>query len=121
MSNPEHSPAPDPGPWTIGERLAKARRGSKDGRLSQEQLADRLGLVRATIGRYENGVIPADELKRTVVAWAFATGWRYEWILTGIGPWLRDGSDPDNGSEQDFDGSGYNVPAATGTQLTRVA
>lgn len=105
MSNPEQHQALGGGPWTIGERLAKARKGSKDGKLSQEALAERLSLVRATIGRYEGGQIPDDELKRTVVAWALATGWRYEWILTGVGPWLRDGSDGPGGAS-DLPGSG---------------
>lgn len=109
MNNPELQTAAS-GPWTIGERLAKARRGSTDGPLNQEALAERLGLVRATIGRYEAGKIPDNELKRTVVAWAFATGWRYEWLLTGRGPWLRDGTDP--GPQDGNSGSEWNVPVA---------
>lgn len=122
MSNPEYLQAAEAGPWTLGERLAKARRGSKDGRLSQKELADRLGLVRATIGRYEAGIIPDDELKRTIVAWAFATGWRYEWLLTGVGPWLRDGSDgPDGGSDLRSTVSGYNDSASNVALLLRVA
>ena len=119
MSNPEQQQAPDPGPWTLGERLAKARRGATDGKLSQEKLADRLGLVRATIGRYEAGVIPDDELKRTVVAWAVATGWNYDWILTGRGPWLRDGSGgPDSPSDLPGDGSAWTLsPCSSPTPI----
>ncbi len=122
MSNPEQQQAPDPGPWTLGERLAKARKGSVDGKLSQEKLADRLALVRATIGRYEAGNIPEDELKRTVVAWAMATGWRYEWIMTGTGPWLRDGSSgPDKGSDVDLNGFLWNVARLADQPLKRTA
>lgn len=114
MSNPEQLQA-TPGPWTIGERLAKARRGSIHGPFTQQELAERLALVRATVGRYENDMIPTGELKRAVVAWAMATGWSYEWILTGTGPWLRDGKD--TASDVPVDASGCrlrpaNVPAS---------
>lgn len=80
--------ATSPDPWTLGDRLAKARTGAG---LTQEQLAVKLDIVRATVGRYENDKVENPE-QRAIMAWAMATGCSYVWLRDGTGPW-RSGPD----------------------------
>jgi len=70
--------------WTPGDRLRKARESAG---LSQQQLADRIGISRGSVTNYESDKHP---VRRIVLnAWAAATGMNLEW--------LRDGIDPDPG------------------------
>ncbi len=67
--------------WSIGDRLDKARRHIG---LSQDELAERLGMSRRTIGSYEAGV---RQPKRPIlIAWAMATGVNLRWLETGESP-----------------------------------
>ena len=94
---------PNDRPWTLGDRLAKARtKARKDGvtyKLSQEALGERLGFSRNTVGRYEADQ-PVDDhyLARTVRLWGFTTGWSYEWLMHGTGPCYADGTDGPDGA-----------------------
>ena len=99
----QQQPAALTGPWTLEDRLTKARENAVDGSMTQEQLGVRLGLTRATIGRYEKGLMPEDEKKRTIPAWAVATGWSYRWLRDGVGPWLADGTDGPGGTSTPTD------------------
>ena len=114
-SNQQHD-HPSTDPWTLGDRLAKARNGARPHPLNQTELGERLGLTRATIGKYEAGRMPKDEEKRTVMAWAMATGWSYAWLRDGTGPWLADGTDGPGGGQANTPsglpgrGFGWNAP-----------
>jgi transcriptional regulator with XRE-family HTH domain len=72
----EHIPV-----WTAGDRFRKAR---EDAGLTQQELADAIGVDRKTISAYE-----LDERKRpmkvVVSGWALRTGVPASWLLTGIG------------------------------------
>ncbi len=62
--------------WTLGERLAKARRRR---RWSQQEMADRLGIGRRSIVRYEDDqAIPS---LAVVIAWAQVTSVPLSWLL----------------------------------------
>lgn len=62
--------------WTLGERLAKARRRR---RWNQQDMADRLGIGRRSIVRYEDDqAIPS---LAVVIAWAKVTDVPLEWLL----------------------------------------
>jgi len=73
------------------DRLAKSLRVSGK---SRDQLAADLGVHRNTIGNYLNGRTAVD--RRTMLAWAFATGVPLEWLesgSSGTGPTTPDGPD----------------------------
>ena len=63
------------------------------GRADGRGLADALGVHRNTIGNYLSGRTQAD--KRTLIAWALATGVPYVWLTDGKTP--ADGQGPDDG------------------------
>ena len=98
----QEAPLPSGNPWTLGDRLAKARREARENgvtyKLSQDALGVKLGFDRNTVGRYEADR-PVDDhyLARTVRLWAFATGWSYEWLMHGTGPCYADGTDGPGG------------------------
>jgi len=77
--------------WTQGDRLRKARENAG---LSQHELADMIGVSRATVSNAEVGVGKKGPLAITVRAWALATGVPVEWIETG-----RAASDPGSGGQ----------------------
>lgn len=72
--------------WTVSDRLRKARevRGYR-----QQELADRMGLTRRTIGALERGETKIE--RRNLLAWAMATGVPPEWLEHG---WAPRGSNP---------------------------
>lgn len=76
--------APDPGrvpPWTIGDRLRKARETNG---MTQQQWADTIGISRGSVANYE---AEKQDVKRPVLlAWAMASGVSLAW--------LRDGTEP---------------------------
>ena len=61
--------------WTQGDRLRKAR---EDAGLDQKELADRIGVSRATISNAEVG--SRETLEVTIRAWAMATGVPLAWL-----------------------------------------
>lgn len=67
-----------PPTWTLGDRLRKARRVAD---LDAQSLAATLGVSRNTISNYENDHVVPD--RRTLIAWAFATGISLGWIEHG--------------------------------------
>jgi len=69
--------------WTVGDRLRKAREESG---LSQQELADAIGVSRNTISNHEVGVGKREPQTLLVRAWAAATGVSVEWIRTGHAP-----------------------------------
>jgi DNA-binding XRE family transcriptional regulator len=69
--------------WTVGDRLRKAREESG---LSQQELADAIGVSRNTISNHEVGVGKRDPQTLLVRAWAAATDVSVEWIRTGHEP-----------------------------------
>lgn len=67
--------------WNLHDRLHKSLRVSGHTALS---LATVLGLHRNTINSYLSGKTAID--RRTLIAWAFATGVPLAWLETGDGP-----------------------------------
>lgn len=68
--------------WTPADRLRKARLHK---RLTQAELADRIGVSENTIGNYETG--QTTNLRRIVLKqWALATGVPVEWLQWGVTP-----------------------------------
>lgn len=67
--------------WTLGDRLRKARENAG---LSQQELADAIGVARNTVGNGELG--DHRPLPITLRAWADATGVPLTWLLTGDTP-----------------------------------
>ena len=66
--------------FTLGDALRKARTQPKlddVGRMSQQAMADRLGVSRPTVSSWESGTQPPFS---AVVAWAQITGWPLEWF-----------------------------------------
>jgi len=61
------------------DRLRKARESI---RLDQAELAEKLGVARNTVGRWETGKTPVT--KMVFSAYALATGVPIEWLITGI-------------------------------------
>lgn len=53
--------------------------------LSQQELADRIGINRQTLSTYENG--RRDPRKIVLNAWALATGVPVSWLKDGVGGW----------------------------------
>lgn len=64
--------------WDEIDRMHKALRVAG---LSSTALASRLGVHRNTINNYLRGKIRPD--RRTILAWAMATGVSHEWLSTG--------------------------------------
>jgi transcriptional regulator with XRE-family HTH domain len=60
--------------WTLADRLRKARESAG---LSQQEMADHLGLSRVTVGTYENGATPKLAVLRV---WAMRTGVPLDWL-----------------------------------------
>lgn len=68
--------------WTPADRFRKAR---LDAGLTQDELADRIGVTGNTIGNHETG--STTNYRRIVVRqWAMACGVPAQWIITGIDP-----------------------------------
>ena len=78
--------------WDQVDRLNKAVRVSG---LTVSRLADALGVHRNTIGNYLSGRTQAD--KRTLMAWALATGVPYGWLTDGKTPADGPGGPDDGG------------------------
>lgn len=67
--------------WTVSDRLRKAREFAH---LDQAELAERIGISRATVSNYERGVgAPRRPILRL---WAEETGVPLEWLQQGHGP-----------------------------------
>lgn len=64
--------------WDLQDRLKKAARVAG---LSRSELADALGVHRNTVANLLGGRSFPD--RRTLIAWAFATGVPVEWLETG--------------------------------------
>lgn len=73
--------------WTLADRLVKARRSAG---LEQEDLAQRMGLNRRTIGRYEKGLAP---MYATLIEWAEVCQVDANWLLTGVDNRANTGAD----------------------------
>lgn len=61
---------------TFGERLAKARRLAD---LTQAEMADRLGIGRRSISRYEDDMIAPN--RAVCIAWSVVTDVPVDWLL----------------------------------------
>lgn len=61
--------------WTLGERLRKAR---EDAEMSQQQLADLVGISRRSVSAYESG--DSTPRRPVLLAWALATGVNMGWL-----------------------------------------
>lgn len=66
--------------WTLIDRLHKALRISG---MTATSMGVALGVHRNTVNNYLNEKSPID--RRTLVAWAFATGVPFEWLESGVG------------------------------------
>lgn len=98
MSNPLLEPGFVPN-WDIHDRVSKARRSAG---LEQGELAEKAGLSRKSISRYETGL--STPRRAAIIAIAFATGVNVEWLETGKTPttpgndggkrWGQRGSNP---------------------------
>lgn len=73
--------------WDLHDRLQKALRESG---MSVAALAQRLGVHRNTISSSLHGRVAVD--RRTILAWALATGVDAQWLETGKAP-TRPGPD----------------------------
>ena len=100
-------------PWERHHRLARALEHAG------WQVKDMQAYLRVSEGTMTNYLkgrtkrIPVGVLRD----WAFATGTRWQWLLDGTGPWLRDGSEdgdrgPDPASDVPVRGSGWNRSSA---------
>lgn len=67
--------------FTLQDRLRKAREHAG---LDQQQLADRMGVSRGTVGNSEGGHVKVRPI--TIRAWAMATGVDPHWLETGEVP-----------------------------------
>lgn len=67
--------------WTLGDRLRKAREYAG---LTQQGLANRMGVARNTVSNSENGLVEVRAI--TVNAWAVATGVPVAWLRSGRNP-----------------------------------
>lgn len=65
--------------WTLGDRLAKAR---KDAQLTTYEMAEKLGVTRATITNWEND--HTHPRRYATDSWARITGVDAGWLATGI-------------------------------------
>ena len=68
-------------PYTLPLRLIATRR---EARLNQTELAERLGIARSTVVRWELGEVTPK--RKDVSAWALATGYDAEWLWSGVDP-----------------------------------
>ena len=75
----------------IADRLRIAR---DEADLGQRELAELIGASKATVTNYENRRRPTRRKAYIVKAWALATGFDYQWLLTG------ETDAPDGGGEQ---------------------
>ncbi|MDK8846954.1 helix-turn-helix transcriptional regulator [Corynebacterium sp. MSK297] len=84
--------------WRVQDRLKRAREHAG---LSQVELAQLIGVSRATLGNAEQGV---RDLKRPVlIAISFATGVSLEWLENGETPKRRKSRDTEIGTmSRDF-------------------
>jgi len=103
--------------WDLSDRLTKAIRYSGK---STQQMADELGVHRNTITNYTSGRKSPD--RRTILAWAVATGVPVEWLETGKG--AGDPGDPDGGGAVPADGAapaegGHRAALASLTAMKR--
>lgn len=62
------------------------------GKVTQEQLSELMGVGRNTVSRYESLPESATVRPGTIKLWALATGYDFEWLMTGIVP-DHDGGD----------------------------
>jgi len=95
--------------WDLSDRLNKALRHSGK---STQQIADELGVHRNTISNYTSGRKQPD--RRTILAWAVATGVSVEWLETGE---VTSGGGPDGGGVETPAG---HTPSAALASLTAV-
>ncbi|QHO92220.1 XRE family transcriptional regulator [Actinomyces sp. 432] len=76
--------------FTIHDRLRKAREAAC---LEQAELAEQIGVSRASISAYESGRV-AKPRRIVVNAWSLATGVPVQWLITGIAPTPEDDGAP---------------------------
>jgi transcriptional regulator with XRE-family HTH domain len=62
--------------WTTCDRMVKAR---KDAGMSQSDMAERMGISRRSITRYEDG--HSEPSTAVLVAWAYFTNVQTNWLL----------------------------------------
>lgn len=65
--------------WTLGERMAKARRDNT--RFTQEQMASLLGVSKASISAWESDARRPHDLPTTLHRWAQITYVDYHWLV----------------------------------------
>lgn len=70
--------------WTLGDRMAKARR---DAGFTAQEIAARIGISRKSVWNYEHDT--TKPLTPILRAWAEVTGTYVEWIETGESPFPR--------------------------------
>ena len=71
--------------WTRADRLRVARE-SLGPEATQAVFAARLGVGRNTVGRYESFTDDVPVKESTIKLWALATGFDYQWLMTGAIP-----------------------------------
>lgn len=67
--------------WTMADRLRKAREGKP---LSQQELADLIGISRRSVSAYEGGDTPPR--RPVLLSWALATNVSLVWLQSGESP-----------------------------------
>lgn len=78
--------------WDLIDRLHKSLRQAG---LSATSMSVQLGMHRNTVNNYLSGKTDPD--RRTLIAWAMATGVPLAWLLTGNAESPRPGEGPDGG------------------------
>jgi transcriptional regulator with XRE-family HTH domain len=78
-------------------RIAREHAG-----LEQDELADRVGISRNTVGNIEKGRLKTPPRKIVVNAWALACGVPVQWILDGTLPDGPDGGGQPSGQPTDW-------------------
>jgi transcriptional regulator with XRE-family HTH domain len=97
--------------WDLSDRLNKALRHSGK---STQQMADELGVHRNTISNYTSGRKQPD--RRTILAWAVATGVPVVWLETGE---AADDQGPSGGGAEVGAGSAPRAALASLTAMKR--
>lgn len=69
--------------WTLGERLAKAR---KDARLEQEHMARIFNVSTSAISNWEKDISQPRKMLAVIATWAAETGVPQGWLLGTLDP-----------------------------------
>lgn len=94
--------------WSVGDRMAKAR---KDAGLSQEDMANRLGVKLPTVSTWERDFRQPREMLTVLASWAAICGVPRWWLIDGEGG-LATSSDSDSTALEILEYHSLHLPMA---------